>query len=35
MKVDGHLRNQHSTSMAKLVSFAPVINVPNHQTKAA
>jgi len=35
MKVYGHLRNQHSTSMAKLVSFAPVINVPNHQTKAA
>jgi len=35
MKVYGHLRNQHSTSMAKLVSFAPVTNVPNHQTKAA
>jgi integrase len=34
MKVYGHLRNQHSTSMAKLVSFAPVPNVPNHQTKA-
>jgi len=35
MKVYGHLRNQHSTSMAKLVSFAPVANVPNRQTKAA
>jgi integrase len=35
MKVYGHLRNQHSTSMAKLVSFAPVTNVPNHETKAA
>ena len=35
MKVYGHLRNQHSTSMAKLVSFEPINIVPTQRTKAA
>jgi integrase len=35
MKVYGHLRNQHSTSMAKLVSFEPTNIVPLRRTKAA
>jgi integrase len=33
MKVYGHLRNQHSTSMAKLVSFEPTNVVPLRQTR--
>jgi integrase len=33
MKVYGHLRNQHSTSMAKLVSFEPINVVPLRRTK--
>jgi integrase len=33
MKVYGHLRNQHSTSMAKLVSFEPANVVPLQQTR--
>jgi integrase len=32
MKVYGHLRNQHSASMAKLVSFEPANIVPAQQT---
>jgi integrase len=32
MKVYGHLRNQHSTSMAKLVSFEPTNIIPLRQT---
>jgi integrase len=33
MKVYGHLRNQHSTSMAKLVSFEPTNIVPLRRAK--
>jgi integrase len=33
MKVYGHLRNQHSTSMAKLVSFEPTNVVPQRRLK--
>jgi integrase len=35
MKVYGHLRNQHSASMAKLVSFETTNIVPLRQTRAA
>src|SRR6266498_5740752 len=38
MKVYGHLRNQHSASMAKLVKFAPAENIiplPTAQPKQA
>ena len=35
MKVYGHLRNQHSASMAKLVSFEATNIVPLRQTRAA
>jgi integrase len=35
MKVYGHLRNHHSTSMAKLVSFEPINVVPLRQKKSA
>jgi integrase len=35
MKVYGHLRNQHSTSMAKLVSFEPTNVIPLRRKKSA
>ena len=35
MKVYGHLRNQHSASMAKLVNFQPTNVVPLRQAGAA